>query len=56
MPKAKKQKTIIYEQYREILEMPEFTNPDIDKMRVSISLLAQIISQYIFDQILKDFN
>ncbi len=42
----------IYDQYRQILEMPHLTNEEIDQMRRHILLLARTICEHVWG---KDF-
>jgi len=42
----------IYNQYREILEMPQLTDEEIEQMRPHILLLAQTICEHVWG---KDF-
>ena len=46
---SKRKEQDIYDQYRRILKMPKLTNQEINKMRVSISLLAQIIADHVLE-------
>ncbi len=40
----------IYERYREILGKPNLSDREIDEMRVYVSLLAEVIAEYVLDR------
>lgn len=48
MPRKKKRKSDIYEKYRQILERPDLTKREIDKMRKHLGLFAQTICEYVW--------
>ncbi|MHC4270436.1 MAG: hypothetical protein ACYSTS_18535 [Planctomycetota bacterium] len=48
--RGKKKKVDIYEKYRRILKMPYLTNKEIDEMRKHIGLIAQTISEHVWEK------
>ena len=40
----------IYNTYRNILDMPDLTNEEIDKMRPHVILIAQTICEHVWDK------
>jgi len=44
--KTKKAKINIYDRYREILDIPNLTDNQIDQMRKNLDLLARTICEY----------
>ena len=46
--KTKKAKTSIYDKYREILNMPDLTDKQIDQMRKYLGLLARTICEHVW--------
>ena len=53
MKKNRKKKRTIYEQYRDILGRPHLSKKEIDRMRASVSTVAQIITGFILNNRLK---
>ena len=47
--KPKRRRKTVYDQYREILEMPDLTEREIDEMRPHVELLAQTICEHVWD-------
>ena len=47
-PRRKPNRSDIYAKYREILEMPDLTRKEVDKMRESIRLIAQSICEHVW--------
>ena len=46
--KTKRGETNIYEKYRQILDMPDLTDKQIDQMRKHIGLLARTICEHVW--------
>jgi hypothetical protein len=46
--KTRKAKTSIYERYREILDMPDLTDKQIDQMRKHLGLFARTICEHVW--------
>jgi len=46
----KPQKESINEKYREILEMPDLTDDEIDRMREHMQMMARIICEYVWNK------
>jgi len=45
---TKKAKTNIYDRYRQILDMPDLTDKQIDRMRRHLGLLARTICEHVW--------
>lgn len=46
---SKSKKKNIYDEYRRILQKPDLTKEEIDKMRMNIGRLAQIVYEYVWE-------
>ena len=46
--KAKKGKTDIYSKYRQILDVPDLTEKQIDQMRRHLGILARTICEHVW--------
>lgn len=46
----RKKKNSIYDEYREVFEMPELTDRQIDEFRKPMILLAQTICEHVWGQ------
>ena len=45
---TQKAKTTVYDKYREILDMPDLTDKQIDQMRKHLGLLAHTICEHVW--------
>jgi len=48
--KTKRAKTSFYDSYRQILDVPDLTDKEIDQMRRHLSLLARTICEHVWNK------